>query len=109
MQDLTTLSIPLLEASIWRGAVLWAIALYIPLSGALAPFEAGDREGQPMQRRLQIILIICSLLLSLTVGLVTQLTASWVLGPGWSSSLAVIAIGWSVFLIAADREANRED
>jgi len=109
MQDLSTFSIPLMEASIWRGALLWAIALYIPLSGALARFESDDAEGQPTQNWRQIILIISSLMLSLTVGLVAQLAASWALGPGWASSLAVITIGWSLFLIAADREANRKD
>ncbi len=109
MQDLSTFSIPLMEASLWRGALLWAIALYIPLSGALARFESSDKEDQPTQSWRQIILIIASLLLSLTAGLVTQLAASWALGPGWASSLAVITIGWTLFLIAADREANRED
>ena len=109
MQDLSTFGLPLMEASIWRGALLWAIALYIPLSGALAPFEASDAEGQPTQNWRQITLITGSLLLSLTAGLVAQLAASWALGPGWASSLAVITIGWSLFLIAADREANRKD
>ena len=109
MQDLSRFSIPLMEASIWRGALLWAIALYIPLSGALARFETSDQEDQPTQNWRQIILIISSLLLSRMVGLVAQLAASWALGPGWASSLAVITIGWSLFLIAADREANRED
>ena len=109
MQELSTFSIPLMEATIWRGALLWAIALYIPLSGALAPFEASDKEGLPTQTWRQITLIISSLLLSLVVGLIAQLAASWALGPGWASSLAVITIGWSLFLIAADREANRKD
>ena len=109
MQELNTFSSPLMEASIWRGALLWAIALYIPLSGTLARFEASETEGQPTQNWRQIILIIGSLLLSLTVGLAAQLAASWALGPGWASSLAVITIGWSLFLIAADREANRKD
>ena len=81
MQDLSTFSLPLMEASLWRGALLWAIALYIPLSGALARFESSDEEDQPTQNWRQIILIIGSLLLSLTVGLVTQLAASWVNSP----------------------------
>ena len=101
MQDLSTFSIPLMEASLWRGALLWAIALYIPLSGALAPLEADNPEGKPLQTWRQITLIILSLLLALTVGLGAQLTASWALGPGWASSLAVITIGWSLFLSLA--------
>ena len=109
MQELNMFSLSLMEASTWRGALLWAIALYIPLSGALAPFEANATEGHPTRNWRLIILIIGSLLLSLTAGLVAQLAASWALGPGWASSLAVITIGWSLFLIAADREANRKD
>ena len=109
MQELNMFSLSLMEASTWRGALLWAIALYIPLSGALAPFEESDTEGRPTQTWRQITLIISSLLLSLVVGLIAQLAASWALGPGWASSLAVITIGWSLFLIAADREANRKD
>jgi hypothetical protein len=48
-------------------------------------------------------LVISSLLLALGVGVVTQLIASWALGPGWASSLGFIAIGWSLLLIAASR------
>ena len=48
--------------------------------------------------------MVSSLLLALAVGLLTQLGASWALGPGWATSLAAIAIGWSLLLIAANRD-----
>ena len=30
---------PLADASVWRGALLWAIALYVPLSAPLSKLE----------------------------------------------------------------------
>ena len=38
----------------------------------------------------------------LATGVVTQLGFSWALGPGWASSLGVVAVGWSVLLILAN-------
>jgi len=32
---------------------------------------------------------------------VVQLLLGWALGPGWASSLALITIGWSLFLSLA--------
>jgi hypothetical protein len=32
---------------------------------------------------------------------ITQLILAWALGPGWASSLALITIGWSLFLVVA--------
>lgn len=106
MQEFETVGSPLLQASLWRGALLWAVALYIPLSGPLARLEASMEESPLPENWRQITLVISSLLLALMVGLVTQLGASWVLGPGWGSSLAVIAIGWSLLLIAAERSGS---
>ena len=45
--------------------------------------------------------VISSLLLALGVGVVVQLVLSWTLGPGWGSSLALITVGWSLFLLLA--------
>ena len=42
-----------------------------------------------------------SLLLALAFGVVTQLGLSWVIGPGWASSLGVVAVGWSALLVLA--------
>ena len=36
MQSYEVMSGPLADAAIWRGALLWAIALYVPLRGALS-------------------------------------------------------------------------
>ena len=47
--------------------------------------------------------MISSLLLALAVGLVIQLLLGWALGPGWASSLALITIGWSLFLTLAQK------
>ena len=40
MQESIAFGGPLADPSMWRGALLWAIALYVPLSGPLAAFEA---------------------------------------------------------------------
>ena len=47
----------------------------------------------------QAVLLVSSLLLAMVVGLVAQLLMSWVLGPGWASSLALIRVGWSLLLV----------
>ena len=93
---------PLADASVWRGALLWAIALYVPLSAPLSKLESSlEDSGLPESVR-QPTLVISSLLLALVSGVVTQLGFSWVLGPGWASSLGVVAMGWSVLLIFAN-------
>ncbi len=35
---------PLADASVWRGALLWAIALYVPLSAPLSTLESSLKE-----------------------------------------------------------------
>ena len=104
MQETGVFISPLADGGVWRGALLWAIALYIPLSAPLAAFEASLADSPLPQLWRQIVLVTSSLLLALVVGLVTQLVACWALGPGWASSLAVIAIGWSLLLVAFNRE-----
>ena len=104
MQETGVFISPLADGGIWRGALLWAIALYIPLSAPLAAFETSLADSPLPQLWRQIVLVTSSLLLALVVGLVTQLVASWALGPGWASSLAAIAIGWSLLLVAFNRE-----
>ena len=95
---------PLADASVWRGALLWAIALYVPLSAPLSKLESSLEDSDLPESVRQPTLVISSLLLALGVGVVTQLIASWALGPGWASSLGFIAIGWSLLIIAASRE-----
>ena len=104
MQETGVFISPLADGGIWRGALLWAIALYIPLSAPLAAFETSLADSPLPQLWRQIVLVTSSLLLALVVGMVTQLVASWALGPGWASSLAAIAIGWSLLLVAVNRE-----
>jgi len=37
------------------------------------------------------------------VGVVVQLILGWAIGPGWASSLALITIGWGLFISLARR------
>ena len=104
MQETGVFISPLADGGVWRGALLWAIALYIPLSAPLAAFETSLADSPLPQLWRQIVLVTSSLLLALVVGLLTQLVASWALGPGWASSLAAIAIGWSLLLVAVNRQ-----
>ena len=104
MQETGVFISPLADGGVWRGALLWAIALYIPLSAPLAAFETSLADSPLPQLWRQIVLVTSSLLLALVVGLITQLVASWALGPGWASSLAAIAIGWRLLLVAFNRE-----
>ena len=80
-----------------RGALFWALALYVPLSGPLGRFEASLGQELP-DRWKQVALVASSLLLAMAIGLVAQLLMSWVRGPGWASSLALIGVGWSLLL-----------
>ena len=100
---------PLNDPATLRGALFWALALYLPLSGPLTRFEASLVNGPLSAPWQQLALITSSLLLSLAVGLVVQLLLSWTLGPGWGSSLALITVGWSLFLLLARSQAQDND
>ena len=100
---------PFNDPATLRGAVFWALALYLPLSGPLNRFEASLLNGPLSAGWQQIALVISSLLLALGVGVVVQLVLSWTLGPGWGSSLALITVGWSLFLLVARREGQEQD
>ena len=97
---------PLADPAMLRGGLFWALALYIPLSGPLQRLEESLAQGPLSNGGQQIALVISSLLLALAVGLVLQLLLSWTLGPGWGSSLALITVGWSLFLLLARRERS---
>ena len=94
---------PLLQGATLSGGLFWALALYLPLSGPLSRFEASLEGGPLPEHWRQAALVISSLLLALAVGLVLQLILGWALGPGWVSSLALISIGWGLFLSLARR------
>ena len=98
MQGLEAYGGPLTDAVLWRGALFWALALYVPLSGPLGRFEASLADSELPDRWKQVALVASSLLLAMAIGLVAQLLMSWVLGPGWASSLALIGVGWSLLL-----------
>ena len=74
---------PLADASVWRGALLWAIALYVPLSAPLSTLESSLKESELPESVLQPVLVISSLLLALVTGIVTQLGPRTQLNPSW--------------------------
>ena len=94
----------LLQSSTLSGGLFWAIAVYLPLSAPLSRFEASLESGPLSTPWRQAALVISSLLLALTVGMVIQLLLGWALGPSWASSLAMITIGWSLFLSLARKD-----
>ena len=74
---------PLADASVWRGALLWAIALYVPLSAPLSTLESSLKESELPESVRQPVLVISSLLLALAVGVLTQLGPRTQLNPSW--------------------------
>ena len=106
MQSYEVISGPLAEAAVWRGALLWALALYLPLSAPLSRLEASLETSTIPENWRQGLLILSSLLLALAVGLSTQLGCSWALGTGWASSLGVVALGWSLLLVFTNRDGD---
>ncbi|MGC6482642.1 MAG: hypothetical protein ACON4T_03610 [Synechococcus sp.] len=100
---------PFNDPATLRGAVFWALALYLPLSGPLSRFEASLLNGPLNARWQQVALVSSSLLLAFAVGIVVQLLLSWTLGPGWGSSLALITGGWSLFLLLARSQDQEQD
>ena len=101
MESYEVINGPLADAAVWRGGLLWALALYVPLSAPLSRLESSLEESKLPESLRQPTLVISSLLLALAFGVVTQLGLSWVLGPGWASSLGVVAVGWSALLVFA--------
>ncbi|GCE64677.1 hypothetical protein OMCYN_00597 [cyanobiont of Ornithocercus magnificus] len=89
---------PFLYGSTVSGALLWALALYLPLSVPLNQLEVSLTKSFLKESWQQLFLTISSLLLALVVGLAVQLLLSWALGPGWAASLGIIAIGWELLL-----------
>ena len=102
MLSYEVMSGPLTDPSVWRGALLWAIALYVPLSAPLSKLESSLEENDIPESARQPSLVISSLLLALCTGIVTQLGLSWFLGPGWASSFGGGGVGWSVLFILAN-------
>ena len=83
------------------GVALWALALYLPLSGPLGRLEEALAAGPLPGAAQQVMLVLSSLLLALAIGVLAAL------GPDWASSLGLIAAGWGLFTALASRA--RED
>jgi hypothetical protein len=90
------------------GSALWALALYLPLSGPLGRLEDALSDGAVSEEMQQVLLITASLLLALAVGVVINLVLGWALGPGWGTSLGLMAALYGLFWgLAASRERDR--
>jgi len=85
------------------GIALWALALYLPLSLPLARLEQALEEGSLEPGVQQLLLVLASLALALAIGTLTDLALGWALGPGWASSLGLMAAGWGLFTALASR------
>jgi hypothetical protein len=99
---------PELSYSLWisllPGIALWALALYLPLSGPIARFEESLAAGQLDANSQQLLLVLASLALALAVGVVIEILLCWALGPSWSSSLGLIAVLSGLFWAVANRQ-----
>jgi protein-S-isoprenylcysteine O-methyltransferase Ste14 len=87
------------------GVALWALALYLPLSGPLGRLEEALAAGPLPGAAQQVVLVVSCL--ALAIGVLADLALSWALGPDWASSLGLIAAGWGLFTALASRA--RED
>jgi hypothetical protein len=90
------------------GTALWALAVYLPLSGPLSRLEEALAAGPLAEDTQQLLLIGSSLLLALAVGAITNLALGWALGPGWGTSLGLMAALYGLFwgLAASRNEAD---
>jgi hypothetical protein len=87
------------------GSALWALALYIPLSVPLSRLEEALTAMELGEDGRQVLLVSASLLLALAVGVVVNLVLGWALGPGWGTSLGLMAALYGLFWgLAASRE-----
>ena len=74
------------------GIALWALALALPLTALLTPMERGLAAGALAPAIQQLLLVAAGVALALVVGVGCEVVLSWVLGPGWASSLGLIAV-----------------
>ena len=95
---------PSLWSTLLPGIALWALALYLPLSVPITRFEETLAEGSLPASTQQIVLVLASLALALAVGVVVELVLCWALGPGWSSSLGLMAVLAGLFWSVASRQ-----
>lgn len=91
------------------GIALWALALYLPLSGPLGRLEASLTQGSLPPAAQHLVLVISSLLLALGTGVVSVLVVSWALGPGWATSLGLMTVLAGGFWTLASRANDGDD
>jgi hypothetical protein len=91
------------------GIALWALALYLPLSLPLSRLEESLESSGLEPQLQQLLLVLASLALALAIGTLTTLSLGWALGPGWASSLGLIAAGWGLFTALASRARGDEE
>jgi hypothetical protein len=85
------------------GIALWALALYLPLTATLTPLERSLAAGPLDATVQQVLLVLAGLALALAVGLGSEVAVSWALGPGWASSLGLMAVLAGLFWGLASR------
>ena len=92
------------------GTALWALAFYLPLRAPLARLEEALAAGSLAPGTQQLLLVVSILLLALAVGAATNRALGWTLGPGWGTSLGLMAALYGLFWgLAASRDAADGD
>jgi hypothetical protein len=90
------------------GTALWALAVYLPLSGPLSRLEEALAAGSLAEDTQQLVLVGSSLLLALAVGAIANLALGWALGPGWGTSLGLMAALYGLFWGLASGRGDRD-
>ena len=90
------------------GTALWALAFYLPLSGPLSRLEEVLADGPLAESTQQLVLLGSSLLLALAVGAIANLALGWALGPGWGTSLGLMAALYGLFWGLASGRGDRD-
>ena len=90
------------------GTALWALAFYLPLSGPLSRLEEVLADGPLAESTQQLVLVGSSLLLALAVGAIANLALGWALGPGWGTSLGLMAALYGLFWGLASGRGDRD-
>jgi hypothetical protein len=85
------------------GVALWALAFYLPLTASLMPLERSLAAGSLDPAVQQLLLVLAGLVLALAVGMASEVVLSWALGPGWATSLGLMAVLAGLFWGLADR------
>ena len=90
------------------GIAFWALALFPPMTLALDRLEGVLAAGPLSGLSQQLLLVASGLLLSLGGGLISELVLGLALGPGWASSLGLVAALWGLFwsLAAGSRDGD---